>query len=91
MDLNQIALELLLPWLFPFRCQVPLVLTNSCMSSLPMYVMGFYSLPKGLHSKMDTIRYRFFCRGANDVFKYHMSKWVSVCKHKIHGGLGLES
>jgi hypothetical protein len=53
MDLNQIALELLLPWLFPFRCPVPLVLTNSCMSSLPVYVMGFYSLPKGLHSKMD--------------------------------------
>jgi len=54
-----------------------------------MYVMGFYFLPKGLHSKMDTIRSRFFWRGADDIFKYHMAKWVSVCKPKIHGGLGI--
>jgi hypothetical protein len=66
-----------------------LILTNSCLSSLPMYVMGFYSLPKGLHCKMDTIRSSFFWRGADDVFKYHMAKWISICKPKIHGGLGI--
>jgi hypothetical protein len=33
-----------------------LILTNSCSSSLPMYVMGYYLLPKGVHAKMDTIR-----------------------------------
>lgn len=66
-----------------------LILTNTCLSSLPMYVMGFYFLPKGLHSKMDTVRSRFFWRGADDVFKYHMAKWVSLCRPKIHGGLGI--
>jgi hypothetical protein len=64
-----------------------LILTNTCLSSLPMYAMGFYFLPKGIHSMMDTIRSRFFWRGANDVFKYHMAKWLALCKPKIHGGL----
>lgn len=54
-----------------------------------MYMMGFYFLPKGIQAKMDIIRSRFFWRGADDVFRYLMVKWVSVCKPKIHGGLGI--
>jgi len=37
-----------------------LILTNSCLSNLPMYVMGFYMLPKGVHGKMDSIRSKIF-------------------------------
>ena len=37
-----------------------LVLTNSCLSSLPMYTMGFYLLPKSVHLEMDQIRSNFF-------------------------------
>jgi hypothetical protein len=37
-----------------------LILTNSCLSSLPIYTMGFYLLPLGTHSKMDSVRARFF-------------------------------
>jgi hypothetical protein len=66
-----------------------LILTNTCLSSLPMYVMGFYFLPKGLHAKMDTIRSKFFWRGADDIFKYHMAKWMAVCRPRDHGGLGI--
>lgn len=54
-----------------------------------MYTMGFYMLPKGSHAKMDTIRSKFFWQGAGDTFKYHMAKWISMCKPKIHGGLGI--
>jgi hypothetical protein len=66
-----------------------LILTNSCLTNLPMYIMGFYMLPKGVHGKMDMIRSNFFWQGAGDTFKYHMAKWISVCKPKIHGGLGI--
>lgn len=53
-----------------------------------MYVMGFYMLPKGVHSKMDTIRSKFFWQGADCPFKYHMAKWLSISKPKVHGELG---
>jgi hypothetical protein len=72
------------PWKGKFMTSwAKLILTNSCLSSLHMYVMGFYFLPKGVHSKMDTIRSRFFWRGAGDEFKYDMSKWIAICKPKI--------
>lgn len=66
-----------------------LILTNTCLSNLPMYVMGFYMLPKGTHVKMDSIRSKFFWQGAGDAFKYHMAKWVSISKPKAYGGLGI--
>jgi hypothetical protein len=37
-----------------------LILTNSCLSSLPTYMMGFYLLPQDTHRKMDHVRSRFF-------------------------------
>jgi hypothetical protein len=57
-----------------------LVLSNSCLASLPIYTMGFYLLFKGAHKKMNTIRSRFFWRRAGDDFKYHMVKWSAVCR-----------
>jgi hypothetical protein len=66
-----------------------LIWTNSCLSNLPMYMMGFYMLPKGVHWKMDSIRSKFFWQEAGHDFKYHMVKWISICKPKIHGGLGI--
>lgn len=51
-----------------------LILSNSCLTSLPMYVMGFYLLPyllpKGMHKKMDAIRGKFFWQGVGEAFKY---------------------
>jgi hypothetical protein len=46
-------------------------------------------LPKGVHEKMDSIRSKNFWQGAGDDFKYHMAKWISICKPKTHGGLGI--
>lgn len=66
-----------------------LILTNNCLSNLPMYVMGFYMLPKGVHTKMDNIRAKFFWQGARKSFKYHVAKWISASKPKIFGGLGI--
>jgi hypothetical protein len=46
---------------------------NSCLSSIPTYMMGFYHLSDGQHRELDTIRSRFFWQGGGRVFKYHMA------------------
>lgn len=66
-----------------------LTLTNSSLSSLPIYTMGIYLLQEGVHKQMDTIGSQFFWRGDCNKFKYHMVKWDHVCLPKDFGGLGI--
>jgi hypothetical protein len=35
------------------------ILTNSCLSSIPLYCMGFYWLADGIDKNMDSIRAKF--------------------------------
>lgn len=64
------------------------ILINSCLSSIPMYMMGIYLLPEGVHQKMDSFRARFFWEGLEGKKKYHMIKWEALCRPKDFGGLG---
>lgn len=66
-----------------------LILTNSTLSSMPIYMMGMFNLPETIHSQMDTIRGRFFWRWDREKFKYHMVKWHNVCLPKDFGELGI--
>jgi hypothetical protein len=36
------------------------ILIDSCLSSLPMYIMGLYILPEGVHAAFDKELSRFF-------------------------------
>lgn len=65
------------------------ILTNSCLSSIPLYCMGVYWLQDGVHCKMDSIRANFLWQGTEDRFRYHMAKWEMVCRPKDQGGLGI--
>lgn len=53
-----------------------LILTNSSLSSLPMFIMGLFLLADGVHTKLDTPRSRFFWEGAGSKRKYHLVKWA---------------
>lgn len=64
------------------------ILNNSCLSSIPTYMMGMYLLPETSHHKMDSIRSRFFWEGLENKRKYHMIKWEALCRPKGFGGLG---
>ena len=66
-----------------------LILTNSSLSSIPIYMMGMFLLPGEVHHKMDTLRSKFFWRGDIERFKYHMMRWDNVCLPKDYGGLGI--
>jgi hypothetical protein len=66
-----------------------LILSNSCLASLPTYTIDFYMLPLGTYRKMNNTRAKFFWRGAEGSFKYHMMRWEAVCRPRDFGGLGL--
>jgi hypothetical protein len=65
------------------------ILTNSCLSNIPLYCMGFYWLQDGIHKKMDAIRANFLWQGAEGKFRYHMAKWEMMSRPKDQGGVGI--
>jgi hypothetical protein len=60
---------------------------ESSLSSLPMYTMGIYLLPEGVHHKNDSARARLYWDSRQNK-NYHMVKWDELAKPKDHGGLG---
>jgi hypothetical protein len=68
-----------------------LVLINSVLSSLPMFMMSFYELPKGVLQKIDCFRSRFFWQSDQHRRKYRLAKWEVLCQRKIQGGLGIQN
>lgn len=65
------------------------ILTNTCLSSIPLYCMRFYWLHEGVYKKMDSIRANFLWQGTEQKFRYHMAKWEMVSRPKDLGGLGI--
>ena len=66
-----------------------LVLLNSVLSSLPIFMMSFFEIPKGVLKNLDHFRSRFFWQGSFDKHKYHLAKWDILCRPKDQGGLGI--
>jgi uncharacterized membrane protein YobD (UPF0266 family) len=66
-----------------------LVLINSVLSSLPMYMMSFFEVPKGILKKLDFYLSNFFWQGDNHKKKYRLTKWEILCLPKEQGGLGI--
>ena len=64
-----------------------LVLIN-VLSSLPMFMMSFFEVLKGVLKKIDYFRSRFFGQNDQEKRKYRLVKWSIVCQPKEQGGLG---
>jgi hypothetical protein len=65
-----------------------MILTESCLSSVPNYVMGVFHLKGEAHHKMETARSNFFWHGPGQKKKYHMMRWEVLATPKPIGGLG---
>jgi hypothetical protein len=52
--------------------------------------MSIYLLPKTVIKEMDKVRRTFFSQGGHTRRKYHLIKWIKVCKSKKKGGLGIK-
>jgi hypothetical protein len=66
-----------------------LVLLNSVLSSLSMFMMSFFEIPKGVLKNLDHFRSRFFWQGSTNEHKYRLVKWDIICRPKDQGGLGI--
>jgi hypothetical protein len=74
----------------PWKRKHPrLVLTNTSLSSLPVYMMSMFLLHESTHHQMDTIRAKFFWGSDGESYKYHMIKWDNTCLLKYFGGVGI--
>jgi hypothetical protein len=68
-----------------------LVLINSVLSSLPMFMLSFFELPKGVLEKIDCFRSRFYWQSDQHKRKYRLAKWELLCQPKDQGGLGIQN
>ncbi|KAJ4813587.1 RNA-directed DNA polymerase (reverse transcriptase)-related family protein [Rhynchospora pubera] len=67
-----------------------LTLINSCLSSLPVYFMSVFRLPKWVIHDIDTIRRTFLWQGSSThARKLITVAWDKVCTPKQVGGLGV--
>jgi hypothetical protein len=67
-----------------------LVLINSVLTSLPMFMLSFFELPKGVRKRLDLFRSRFFWQSDGHKKKYRLTCWNIICRPKDQGGLGVE-
>ena len=66
-----------------------LVLINSVLSSLPMFMLSFFEIPRGVLKKLDYFRSWFFWQSDEHKKKYRLTKWEVVCTPKDQGELGV--
>jgi hypothetical protein len=52
-----------------------LVLINLVLSSMVLFMLSFFEVPKGVLEKIDYYRSRFFWQNDNHKKKYRLSKW----------------
>jgi hypothetical protein len=66
-----------------------LVLINSVLRNMVLYMISFFQIPKGVLSRLDYFQSRFFWQGDSEKKKYRLAKWSVVCRPKDQGGLGI--
>ncbi|WVZ53448.1 hypothetical protein U9M48_004388, partial [Paspalum notatum var. saurae] len=59
-----------------------LVPLNSVLSSLPMFILSFFEIPRGVLKKIEYFSHKI---------KYRLIKWPLICQPKDQGGLGIQN
>jgi hypothetical protein len=67
-----------------------LVLINSVLTILPMFMLSFFEIPKGVRKRLDFFHSRLFWQSDGHKKKYRLTRWNIVCRPKDQGGLGIE-
>ena len=66
-----------------------LTLIRSTLSSLPIYFLSLFRMPKSVCARLEKIQKDFLWGGGNLDRKPHLVNWKTVCLEKSRGGLGV--
>ncbi|EOY07997.1 Uncharacterized protein TCM_022315 [Theobroma cacao] len=64
-------------------------LLRSVLSSLPIFYMSIFQIPKRVIKELEKIERRFLWCGSEKKQKIHYIEWSKVCNYKENGGLGI--
>jgi hypothetical protein len=67
-----------------------LILINSILTILPMFMLSFFEIPKGVRKRLDFFRSRFFWQSDGHKKKYRLTRWNILCRPRDKGRLGIE-
>ncbi|XP_073358207.1 uncharacterized protein [Aegilops tauschii subsp. strangulata] len=65
-----------------------LILINSVLTSLPMFLLSFFEVPVGVRKRLDFYRSRFFWQSDDLKRKYRLAKWDIYLSSQGSGGVG---
>lgn len=68
-----------------------LVLINFVLTSLALFMLSFFEVPRGILEKIDYYRSHFYWQSDNHKKKYRLARWNIVCQPKDQGGLGIQN
>ncbi|GKU96367.1 hypothetical protein SLEP1_g9608 [Rubroshorea leprosula] len=63
-----------------------ITLINSVLSSLPVFLMSFFLIPKSVIKEVDKIRRQFLWGGDGERKKVAWVAWENTCLNKLEGG-----
>lgn len=67
-----------------------LVLINSVLTSLALFMFSFFEVPRGILKNLDYYGSRFFWQCDEHKKKYRLARWNGLCQPKEQGGLELK-
>jgi hypothetical protein len=67
------------------------VLISSVLTSLAMFMLSFFKVPKGVLEKVDYWRSQFFWQSDSQKKKYRLTKWDIICQPREQGSLGYKT
>lgn len=69
---------------------VRLVLINSMLSSLPIFMMSLLEIPKGVRKRLDFYQPHFFWQLDKHKRKYRLARWGILCTQKDQSDLSIQ-
>lgn len=68
-----------------------ITLAKHVLSSLAIYPLGIFRIPKGILKKIDQMNASFIWGGELEGRTIHWKSWKQICRPKQVGGLGMRS